>query len=234
MIKNYQDFTIVIPTLNEEKNIGELILFLITRYAGIKVIVSDDGSKDKTREIARNFSCRDKDIKLLDRSKDEIHGICQGVIEGVKIAQTKYSIVMDGDFQHPPEKIKDITEVLEKGYELVIGTREKVTNWRIDRKLMSKTASFLGKLVLFLKRKKIPKDVLSGFFGVKTEIFQRAIREHYQRFELQGYKVLFDLLKILPKDIKIKEINYIFGQRKRGASKIKAKHIILFLKSLFK
>ncbi|MDD3735512.1 MAG: hypothetical protein PHO31_03535, partial [Candidatus Pacebacteria bacterium] len=61
-----------------------------------------------------------------------------------------------------------------------------------------------------------------------------AIEIYPQKFELPGYKVLCDLLKIMPNDIKIKEVYYTFGQRKAGQSKIKTKHIILFLKSLLK
>lgn len=231
---DFKDFTIIIPTLNEEENIGDLVTFLIKKYSGIQVIVCDDGSKDKTKEIVEALSQENKNVKLLKSDNDNIHGICRRVTEGTKEVKTKYLIVMDADFQHPPEKIKEIAKNLEKGYELVIGTRKKVENWRFDRKLMSCVATWLGKIVLFLKRKKIPRDILSGFFGIKTEIFKWAIEIYPQKFELPGYKVLFDLLKILPNDIKIKEVYYIFGQRKRGQSKIKTKHIILFLKSLLK
>lgn len=230
----FKDFTIITPTLNEEENIGELISFLIKKYPGIQIIVCDDGSKDKTKEIVQSFSFKNKNVKLLKSDSDSIHGICRRVIEGAKNVKTKYLIVMDADFQHPPEKIGEIAKNLEQGWELVIGTRKKVKNWRFDRKLMSWLATWLGKVILFLKRKKIPKDILSGFFGIKTEIFNWATETYPQKFELPGYKVLFDLLKILPNDIKIKEVYYVFGQRKKGQSKIKTKHIILFLKSLFK
>ena len=231
---SFKDFTIIIPALNEEENIGELLSFLVKKYSGIQVIVCDDGSKDKTKKIVQSFTSKNKSIRLLKSDDDKIHGICRRVTEGAKEVKTKYLIVMDADFQHPPEKIGEIAKNLDKGWELIIGTRKKVKNWRFDRKLMSQVATWLGKMVLCFKRKKIPKDILSGFFGIKTEIFGWALKSQPQKFELPGYKVLFDLLKILPNDIKIKEVYYIFGQRKRGQSKIKAKHIILFLKSLFK
>ena len=48
----YSDLTVIIPTLNEEGNISSIIRELAKRYAGVHVIVSDDGSTDKTKKEA--------------------------------------------------------------------------------------------------------------------------------------------------------------------------------------
>ena len=99
---------------------------------------------------------------------------------------------------------------------------------------MSGVANYLAKITLFLRGKRIPSDPLSGFFGGETMPFRNLIDKNYSVFELKGYKVLFDFLKILPKSIETKEVPYNFGGRKRGKSKIKTKHVFYFLKSLFK
>ena len=99
---------------------------------------------------------------------------------------------------------------------------------------MSKNANFLARISLFFRRKKIPKDNLSGFFGGETSLFRGLIQKNLSRFESRGYKILFDFLKILPPKTKIKEVTYNFGERKRGESKIKSEHILSFLKSLIK
>lgn len=236
MLKNkmdYSDTTIIIPTLNEERNISELLERLQSLYKNVKIIVSDDGSKDNTQNIIKSFHKKNKNIALLDRSKERIHGLTVSVIDAVKKVKTKYIVVMDGDMQHPPEKVKDIGEKLRKNYDIVIGAREKVHFGSIFREIMSKTAILLGQLRL-LCNGIICHDVVSGFFGTKIGLFQNKIAKSEKKFEKEGYKVLFDLLKLVNKNIKIAEIEYEFGSRSAGKSKINRRHILIYFRSLFK
>ena len=136
---------------------------------------------------------------------------------------------MDGDLQHPPEKIKDIVRELRKGNDIAAGARRKVFDWSIDRKIVSKVATLLGRSRLLIKGATC-EDILSGFFGIKTKLMRNINKN---KFEMQGYKALFDILKDVDKNTKIKNIYYDFGMRKRGKSKIGLKHMMLFLRSLF-
>lgn len=225
--------TVIIPVLNEERNVILLIRKIKKLYPEISIIFVDDGSKDKTRELIKNFSKKDKSIKLIDRSNEKIKGLCISAIEGILKTKTEYFVVMDGDLQHPPETILNFAKKFKQDYRFVVGCRKKVKNWKIQRKFISKTAEFLGKISLTLKRKKYPKDILSGFFGGKTTLFKEIINNHKNNFQLRGYKILFDFLKVLPQNIEISEIFYNFGARKIGKSKIKLRHILFFLKGLF-
>jgi len=228
--KDYSDTTIIIPTFNEESNISELLKLTEKLYKNIKIIVSDDGSTDKTQEIVKGYSKKNKKIKLLDRSKKAVHGLTASVVDASKQVKTKYIVVMDGDLQHPPEKIKEIVRELRKGSDLVAGARRKVFDWPLNRRIISKIATLLGKTRLLLKGTTCD-DILSGFFGIKTKLMQSLNKN---KFEMQGYKILFDILKNIDKKIKIKNIYYDFGMRKRGHSKIGLKQIISFLRALFK
>ena len=228
--KNYFDTTIIIPTFNEGENISELLKLIEKLYKNISIIISDDGSTDKTQEIIRKYSKKNKKIKLFDRSRKTVHGLTASVVDASKKVKTKYIVVMDGDLQHPPEKIKDIIKELRKGNDIVAGARKKVFDWSLDRRTISKGATLLGKARLLLKGA-ICNDILSGFFGIKTELIQNINKN---KFELKGYKVLFDILKNIDKNTKIKNIYYDFGMRKRGHSKIGLKQVISFLKALFK
>ena len=227
-MEDYSDITIIIPTLNEEKNILELINLIEYFYKNINIIVSDDGSTDRTQEIIKGYSKKNKKIKLLDRSKKAIHGLTASVVDASNQVKTEYIVVMDGDLQHPPEKIKDIVKELRNGNDLVVGARSRVFNWFINRKIISKIAAFLGKLRLLLNGVTCD-DILSGFFGIKTKLM-RSIDKN--KFEMQGYKILFDILKNIDKNKKIKNIYYDFGMRKRDHSKIGLKQIISFLRAL--
>src|SRR3990167_553648 len=123
---NYTGTTVIIPTLNESQNITELLETIRRNYPEAKVIVADDGSTDGTKEKAAAIERKNPNIKLLDRSNDKTHGLTASVIDAVKTADSEFVVVIDGDLQHPPEKIKEITKKLGEGNDIAIGTREKV------------------------------------------------------------------------------------------------------------
>ncbi len=227
---NYSEVTVIIPTLNEAENISELIRIILGRYSGIKIIVADDGSSDGTAETVRNACNGSRSVKLLDRQYEPVHGITASVIDAARAAKTPYIIVIDGDLQHPPEKIGDISKKLAEGNDIAIGTRKIVFGgWPLQRRAVSLAATSLARIKLGRR----VSDPMSGFFGAKRELFNKAAEMNMSRFVKEGYKVLFDLLKCAPK-ARIAEVSYNFGERKRGKSKIKARHVIHFLKSLIK
>jgi dolichol-phosphate mannosyltransferase len=228
----FEDVTVIIPTLNEAWNLPVLLNIIQNFYPNIKIIISDDGSSDGTINLIKEYQKNNKNLLLVDRTKENIHGVCISVIEAAKKAKTNYIIVMDGDLQHPPEKITEIYNLLKENNDIVIGTRQKIKNWKKSRKLISQLATLLGKLSLFARGKKLPKDILSGFFGIKTDFLQNLIKKNSKSFQLKGYKILFDILKKSPRGVKITEVPYHFGQRNRGESKIRKEHMLIFLKSL--
>jgi dolichol-phosphate mannosyltransferase len=230
---NYKDTTIIIPTLNEERNISELLEKLENLYHNIRAIVSDDGSKDKTQNIVKSINKRNQNVLLLDRKKESIHGLTASVIDAVKETKTKYLVVMDGDMQHPPENVGEIINRLRENNDIIIGVRENVYFDGIFRTLMSRTAITFGQMRLLCKGLYC-HDVVSGFFGCKTSLFQERILLYESKFEKEGYKILFDLLKLTKKNTKIKEIEYVFSSRSAGKSKINKKHILVYFRSLFK
>ena len=230
----YSDLTVIIPTLNEENTISELLHLIESLYPEISIIVSDDGSPDKTQQLVRECQQKNPRIFLLDRSEKEVHGLTASVLDAIMMTKTEYFVVMDGDLQHPPEKIKEMAEKLRLGSDLVAGAREGVIQkWSLPRILISRFAILLAKLRL-LWSGIIIKDPLSGFFAARTEPTQQIIRAKGNKFAPKGYKILFDLLKVIPAEYFLSGIYYQFGTRKRGASKINSKIIYYFLRSLFK
>ena len=227
--KDYSDTTLIIPTLNESKNIGKLLDLLLKEYDGIKIIVSDDNSKDGTQKVVNDISLHHKKVRLLERANEPL-GLTSSVIRALNTVETENTIVMDGDLQHPPEKVREIVDALDN-YDLAIGRRRSVRNWRVDRRIMSLMATFVARLRLITKKSRC-RDVMSGFFGIKTELFQKSVKAGV--YELEGYKVLFDFLKSNSKELSVKEVEYDFGMRFGGKSKIGMKQIIVFLKSLLK
>jgi dolichol-phosphate mannosyltransferase len=227
---SYADVTVIIPTLNEGKNIGELVKIISSSYKGIKIIVADDGSRDDTAAIVKKFEKTNKNIKLLDRSAEKIKGLTASVVDAVKITKTQFLVVIDGDLQHPPEKIRAVIDKLRQGNDIVIGTRAKVLGkWPVQRKMMSLIATSIARIRLM----STVQDPMSGFFGVKSELFGKILTVKENKFEKKGYKVLFDLLKSIP-SARTANVYYTFGERKAGESKIRTTHVMHFLRSLLR
>lgn len=231
--KHFFDLNIILPTLNEEKNIGKILKTLQNLYPDAHITVADDGSKDNTPKLVKNLSTNNPKLCLLDRSNEKVKGLTASVVHAIQITDQKYFTVIDADLQHPPEKIQNILNSLKKN-DIVIGIREKVVcAWPIHRKFISRSAIALGNLRLLIAGKRY-KDIVSGFFGADTSIVKQVIKIHKPKFELQGYKVLFDILKYIPRKAKVSYVPYEFGLRDKGSSKISNKVMICYLRSIFK
>lgn len=227
-----KNLTVLIPTLNEEENIGDLIDAILSYLAEVNITVVDDGSQDKTQEIIRGKMEENDNIQLIDRTESKVHGLSISIEEGIKTCKTKYFMVIDGDMQHPPEYLVDALECMRKDPDIVIAYRIEVENWPFIRKLISWGAQVLGQTVLFLRRKQRPKDIMSGFFGGNTQQIKDLLEE--ANIEHKGYKILFDILKVMPREYDIEQFGYIFKNRERGDSKIGRKQILAFFFSIFK
>ena len=231
----YNEFTVILPTLNEAENIKGLIDEINDYYKDIFIIVSDDGSTDDTKDIVLSF--QSQRIFFLDRKNNKIHGLTASVLDATKLVNTRYFIVMDADNQHPWEKIKEIADSLTKGSKLVIASRKKIEgHWGISRKYISYFGNFMGKLCLLARGKKyLTYDMLTGFFGIETKFWKKIVFDENRSlsFKLGGYKILFDFLKVIPNKVLVKNISYTFGARRKGSSKLNIKIYIEFLKAIF-
>src|SRR3989344_4877680 len=105
--EKYPDFepklTIIIPVYNEEKNIGNCIESIINSdypKEKIEIIVVDDGSVDKTRNILKDYN-----IKLI---KQEHKGKSEAINNGVKHAKNGFIITIDADSSIKKDFIKKI------------------------------------------------------------------------------------------------------------------------------
>lgn len=232
----FSDLTIIIPTINEAGNIGRLLRLVLGRYRGVHVIVSDDGSTDSTRKeveaISRRYGRR---VKFLDR-KARVHGLTASVIDAAVLANTKNIIVMDGDMQHPFEKVGSMHSALNKS-DIVICVRGRVKDWGLQRRIISACISCLAYSIFLIRGKPTCSDMMSGFFGIRSSIIKKMVARHKNRFVPHGYKILLDILKLTDRRTRIAEIRYnTFNARKRGKSKLSGlgiNHAGDTLKSIF-
>lgn len=237
---DFSQLTLIIPTLNEVCSIGLLLGTLVKSYPGVKIVVADDCSDDGTSQVAKSFQKRHRDsaadegmsVELLDRRHAATAGITASVLDAVHKCKTPYLIVMDADFQHPPNKVAEIFQLLLGGADIAVGCRESAKENRpFVRGAMSAVSTYLARKYLAQCGTQV-SDPLSGFFGAKTSLIRELAEKFAHRFELRGYKVLFDVLKAAPSSLKIAECFYSFGERPYGRSKLRVVHVLYFLRAL--
>lgn len=234
MLDDFSDTTVILPTLNESGNIEKIIGKLVGQYKRINIVVVDDGSVDGTLDKTRLLAGKNNKIRIVDRSDRKEHGLTASVIEAATQVATPNIIVMDADMQHPVEKVGKLRDALDD-YDLAVAVRTKVRSWGFDRKFISKSVGAMSYLVFKFRNKRVCNDMLSGFFGIRTNVFKLLIKKNKDVFVGKGYKVLLDILRILDNDSSIGEVYYsTFHERKEGKSKFVFKHVIYTLKSIYK
>lgn len=108
--------SVVMPTKNEEKNIGQLVEECREVIPDCEIIVVDD-SNDKTPEIAKKLGC-----KVIEG----VRGYGRAYIEGFKVAKGDYIVTLDADGSYSPREIPKLLEPLIRGKaDFVIGSRFK-------------------------------------------------------------------------------------------------------------
>lgn len=120
------EISVVVPLYNEELVIDEmyrrLTTVMETSAASYEIILVNDGSRDRTLEIAKDICSHDSHVKLISFSRNFGHQIA--ITAGMDRAEGEAVVVIDADLQDPPEVIPDMMEKWRQGYQVVYGVRE--------------------------------------------------------------------------------------------------------------
>lgn len=118
-------YSVVVPCYNEEETIMSFYDAIVPVMNGLKekyeLIFVNDGSKDKTEEILKNLAKSDKNVKVINFSKN--FGQQAGLLAGFTEASGEAVIDIDVDLQDPVEAIPPMIEKWKEGYDIVHGKR---------------------------------------------------------------------------------------------------------------
>jgi len=222
---------VIIPTLNEEKNIEKIFIDIKKTKIKLDILFVDDNSKDKSQEIIIKLSKKFKNVDYIFR-KNKI-GIGSAHKDAIKNTyRQKYDllITMDADGTHDPKYFKKMISYA-KINDYVITSRfiksDLIKDWPLFRKILTYSRHILVKIFLgmsldasgayrcFYLKKINLKDILS------------AKNNDYAFF----WEVTYIILK---RGYSIKEIPVKLIYRKLGKSKMKFSHIFYSLLYLFK
>ena len=113
---------VVIPAYNEELSLSETVTevrrVLVEADIEHEIIVVDDGSKDRTAEIAD-----DLDVRVVRHTRNRGYGTA--LKSGIRVAAATYIGIVDADGTYPIERLPDLyREAVTTGSEHVIGARK--------------------------------------------------------------------------------------------------------------
>lgn len=158
------EISIVLPVFNEEGHVGDEIkrISASMEESGIpfELIVIDDGSSDRSSEIARSF----EHVRLIRFNRNRGSGTARRV--GTHMARGSVVVWTDADMSYPNDQIPWLVEHL-KGFDQVVGARSVE---RGTLRVLRVPAKWLiRKLAEYLTGTKIP-DLNSGFRAFRRDV----------------------------------------------------------------
>lgn len=177
---NTQSFktSIIIPAYNEEHSISlvleQLKQTLRTSALDYEIIVVDDGSQDRTAEVAKNHS----DIVVVRHPQNRGYGAA--LKTGIRHAQHDLICITDADGTYPNERIPELIATLhEQRCDMVVGAR---TGEKVAIPLIRRPPKWvIGQLANFMAGQPIP-DLNSGM-----RIFRKPVALRFFNILPEGF-----------------------------------------------
>ncbi len=157
--------SVVIPAYNEEEAIGRVVREVLEQVGNLReVIVVDDGSTDRTAEMAEQAGAQ-----VIRSPYNKGNGAA--VKAGIRRATGEVVVMMDGDGQHKAEDIARLLEPMREGHDMVVGARNFGSQAGLHRGL----ANWLyNTLAGYVAGHKIP-DLTSGFRAIRRDVARKFL-----------------------------------------------------------
>ena len=194
-------FSVLIPVFNEEKTVIEVLKRLnSTKVDDVdyEVIVINDGSTDKTKELLE----QNKNLlsKLINNERNSGKGF--SVKEGLKVASGDYIIFQDADLEYDPIEFKKFIKVCRQfDADLILGSRFIYSEYTRSHNILNKIGNHILTFIFnifynttftdiyscYLCYKKIlidPNNLKSNGFDQHAEILCKAVKKGKKFYEV--------------------------------------------------
>lgn len=214
-MENDIQLSVIVPFYNEEGNIEAMYRCLREALDPLSIayelLFVDDGSHDRTFEIAKRLAEDDTNLIVIKFRKN--YGQTPAMMAGIDHARGSILITMDGDLQNDPTDIPDFLSKIDEGYDIVVGWRHKRQDKLVTRKIPSIIANWIiGKIT------GVPiKDNGCSLKAYKADIVKNIpLYSEMHRFipamlSISGARIA---------EIKVKHHPRRFGESKYGLSRI--------------
>jgi dolichol-phosphate mannosyltransferase len=229
---NSPQVCVLVPTRNEAGNIAALLARLGPAVAMLdgEVLFVDDSDDDTPSVIAAVRQKTAAPVRLLHRDPGERSGGLGGAVQaGLATVTAPWTVVMDGDLQHPPERVAALVAAAWDGADLVVASRYCSTGCARGlssrfRNMASGGATVAAR-VLFPRTLADVTDPMSGFFAFRTAAVDPAA------LRPQGFKILLEVLARTPY-LRVTEVPFEFAERYAGQSKASWREAARYLRQL--
>jgi len=141
--------SLVIPVFNEEKNLPALMARTLPVMRAMKrafeVILIDDGSRDRSLEILREFARKEPEVRVVELTRN--YGQHAAILAGFSMVRGRMVVTLDADLQNPPEEIPRLIETMEAGGFDVVGTIRKGRKDSLFRIIPSKIVNMVARKI---------------------------------------------------------------------------------------
>lgn len=212
---------VIIPTYNEKENIERMVRRVFSYPENFHLLIVDDNSPDGTADIVKSLQQEFPEQLHLEQRPGK-QGLGTAYIHGFKWCirhQYDYIFEMDCDFSHNPDDLQRLLDAIKDGKgDMSIGSRYcrggKISNWPLDRILMSYFASIYVRFILFIGI----KDTTSGFKCYSRKVLEKIKLDN---IPFKGYAFQICMKYAARKHkFKIIEVPITFIDRQEGDSKM--------------
>jgi len=178
-MRQFSAVSVIIPAYNEEKTIGnvisETILIMNNLLLPYEIIVVNDGSTDKTGQIAYKH-------KATVLSNEKNRGKGYSIRKALQHSQGNIIVTIDSDGEHKPKEIPDLINPLLEGADIVTGSRFMTNNTRATTRL-NLIGNFVFNTTIFALTGKSITDSQTGFRAIRRNVLEKL------NLESNGYEI---------------------------------------------
>lgn len=216
---------VVVPTYNEAANVEGILRHVKEALPDAGILVVDDGSPDGTAELAEKVAAEVSDVHVLRRSSKAGLGSAYraGFRWGLE-AGYDACVEMDADFSHDPASLPALVAPLERGFDVVIGSRYvpggSIPNWSWYRHLLSWGGNRYADLALGLG----VADSTAGFRVYAADVLRKL---DLDRIRADGYGFQIEMTyRSRQAGAVITEVPISFVDRVAGESKMSSAIVV--------
>ncbi|MBI5943705.1 MAG: glycosyltransferase family 2 protein [Chloroflexi bacterium] len=196
--------SIVIPAHNEEnrlpRTLGQIFTFLKTQPYSSEVIIVENGSSDRTLELARQFATQHPDLIVIH---EEERGKGNAVRRGMLDAHGEFRFICDADLSMPIEELHKFLPPALEDFDIAIGSREAPGAIRFNEPPYRHWGGRAINLAIRLLILPGLNDTQCGFKCFRAEATESLFRQQ----TLMGWSFDIELLYLARrKKLRIKEI----------------------------
>jgi glycosyltransferase involved in cell wall biosynthesis len=182
----------LVPAYQAAAHLGDVLLGLHALDPAPRVLVVDDGSRDATAQVARQFGA---EVLSFAGNRGKGHALLAGF---QALADEEAVVTLDADGQHPPECLPAFVRAAEAGADLVLGCRARTPDMPLGRRFANGFSSgwatwLAGQPVhdsqcgYRLHRRDVLRTtpLTAGRYEIETEMVIRAARLGFRLAEVE-------------------------------------------------